>query len=186
MVNKLDEIQGVVLVNKCDILVITESWLTSKISDDLIALPGYVHVRKDRPDNHRGGGLCTFLANNIRFSHLQNLDDPNFETQWFLLKPNRLPRGINSIIVATIYHPPGNDDYLLRNHIYQNLYKALNTYPNSGIILLGDFNQFNPGSLCTSFKLKKLVHSPTRGSNTLDQIYSSLTNFYDKAKILPS
>jgi hypothetical protein len=86
---------------------------------------------------------------------------------------------------ATIYHPPRNDDYLLRNHIYQNFDKVLNNYPNSGIILLGDFNQFNPGSLCTSFKLKKLVHFPTRGSNTLDQIYSSLINFYDKAKILP-
>ena len=185
MANKLDEIQGVASAHKCDIFVITESWLTSKISDDLIAMPGYVHVRKDRPDDHRGGGLCTFIANNIRFFHLQNLDDPNFETQWFLLKPNRLPRGINSIIVATIYHPPGNDDYLLRNHIYQNLDNALNTHPNSAIILLGDFNQFKPGSLCTSFKLKKHVHSPTRGSNTLDQIYSSLINFYDKAKILP-
>ena len=63
-------------------------------------MPGYAHVRKDCPDNHRDGGLCTFLANNIRFFHLQNLDDPNFETLWFLLKPNRLSRVINSIIVA--------------------------------------------------------------------------------------
>jgi hypothetical protein len=60
---------------------------------------------------------------------------------------------------ATIYHPPRNDDYFLRNHIYQNFDKVLNNYPNSGIILLGDFNQFNPGSLCTSFKLKKLACS---------------------------
>jgi hypothetical protein len=36
-------------------------------------MPGYAHVRKDCPDNHRGGGLCAFLANDISFFHLQNL-----------------------------------------------------------------------------------------------------------------
>ena len=48
MVSKLDEIQGVVLTTKCEILVVTESWLSSKMSDDLITIPGYVHVRKDQ------------------------------------------------------------------------------------------------------------------------------------------
>ena len=119
----------------------------------------------------------TFLANNIDFLHLQNLDDLNFEAQWFLLKLDRLPRGINSIVLATVYHPPKNDDYLLRNHIFQCLDAALSTYPNSGIILMGDFNQFNPGNLCSSFRLKKLVILPTRGLNTLDQVYSSLANY---------
>ena len=60
MTNKLDEIQGVISINTCDVLVLTESWLTSKVSDDLIAMPGYVHVRKDRPDAQRGGGILTF------------------------------------------------------------------------------------------------------------------------------
>ena len=119
------------------------------------------------------------------FLYLDEFDDPSFETQWFLLKPNRLPRGINSIIMVTIYHPPGNDDYALRNHIFQFLDRALNRYPNSGIVLLGDFNQFNPGSLCSSSKLKKAVHLPTRGNNTLDQIYTSLGDFYEPATILP-
>mgnify|MGYP002803938125 FL=1 len=104
--------------------------------------------------------------------------------QWFLLKPNRLPRGINLIIMATMYHLPGKDDYALRNHILQFLDRALNRYPNSGIVLLGDFNQFNPGSLCSSFKLKKAVHLPTRGNNTLDQICTSLGDFYDPATTL--
>ena len=72
--------------------------------------------------------LCTFLANNIDFLHLQNLDDLNFETQWFLLKLNRLPRGINSIIFTTVYHSPKNDDYLLRNHIFQYLDATLSIH----------------------------------------------------------
>ena len=185
MVNKIDEIQGVLSTNECDIFVLTESWLTSKVSDNLITIPDYKHIRKDRLNDQRGGGICTYLKRSISFLHLHDFDDPCLETQWFLLKPNRLPRGINSIIIATIYHPPGNDDHALRNHIFQYLDRALNRHPNSEIVLLGDFNQFNPGYLCSSFKLKKAVHSATRGNNTLDQIYTTLSDFYDPATILP-
>ena len=50
---------------------------------------------------------------------------------------------------------------------------------------MGNFNQFRPGNLCSSFKLKKLVKKPTRGSNILDQFYSTLSDYYDEAQILP-
>ena len=59
MVNKIDEICGAVLTNKCDIAVITESWLSSHITDNLISIPGFITVRKDRASDQRGGGLCT-------------------------------------------------------------------------------------------------------------------------------
>ena len=72
-----------------------------------------------------------------------NMNDPEVESQWFLIKSDRLPRGINTIILGTIYH-------------------LLTVYPNSGILALGDFNQFHPGNLCGSFKLKKIVKKPTR------------------------
>jgi hypothetical protein len=51
--------------------------------------------------------------------------------------------------MATVYHPPQTKDYLLRDHLFQSLYTALAEFPNAGIIILGDFNQFTPGSLCS-------------------------------------
>jgi hypothetical protein len=87
---------------------------------------------------------------------------------------DRLPRGINSIILGTVYHPPQSHDHILRSHIFNCLDSLLAAYPNSAIILLGDFNQFQPGNLCSSFSLKKLVTKPTRGNNILDQ---SVLNF---------
>ena len=39
MVNKVDEISSVITINKCDIAVITESWLSSNISNDMISVP---------------------------------------------------------------------------------------------------------------------------------------------------
>jgi len=147
MANKLDEISAVITNNNCNIAVITESWLSSNISNDLISVPGFLALCKDRPDDQRGGGLCTYINAELDFMKLTDLSDPIFETQWILLKPKRLPRGINSIILGTVYHPPQNNDYALRNHLFQSLDSALARFPNSGIIMLGDCNKFNPGSL---------------------------------------
>ena len=59
-------------------------------------------------------------------------------------------------------------------------------YPSSGILVLGDFNQFRPGNLCGSFKLKKIVKKPTRGENVLDQIYTNLSFYYEFTILLPT
>ena len=95
MVNKLDKISETVTNDLCDIAVITESWLSSRVTDQLVSIP-------DRPDHQRGGGLCTFMNSRLDFVQLQELDDPDIESQWFVIKPNRLPRGINSIILGMI------------------------------------------------------------------------------------
>ncbi|CAB4001956.1 Hypothetical predicted protein [Paramuricea clavata] len=95
-----------------------------------------------------------------------------------------IPRGINSILLGTVYHPPQSDDHVLRMHIFKCLDSLLATYPNSAILVLGDFNQFKPGNLCNSFRLTKLVTKPTRESNILDQAFSTLSPYYD-AIILP-
>jgi hypothetical protein len=34
------------------------------------------------------------------------MNNQDMECLWLLLKPDRLPRGISSIILAAIYHPP--------------------------------------------------------------------------------
>ncbi|XP_028411930.1 uncharacterized protein LOC114534656 [Dendronephthya gigantea] len=134
--------------------------------------------------NQRGGGLCSYFNSNLNFTELTDLGDPEIESQWFLIKMDRLPRGINSIILGTVYHPPQSDDHALRTHIFKCLDSSLANYPNSAVLVLGDFNQFKPGNLCNSFRLKTLVTKPTRGSNVLDQAFSTLSAYYD-ATILP-
>ena len=129
--------------------------------------------------------VCSFINSQLNFIELSDLHSPDFECQWFLIKPNRLPRGINSIILGTVYHPPGNDDNKLRAYLFDCLDKAFSNHPNSGIIVLGDFNQFKPRNLCSSFKLKNLVTKAIRGKSILDQAYSTLSPYYSKADILP-
>ena len=98
---------------------------------------------------------------------------------------NRLPRGINSIIMATVYHPPQNNDLKLKKHLFQSLDSALTKFPNATIVKLGDFNNLNPGSLMSSFNLKQMVRKPTRGNNIVDKIYTTLSKYYTDAMILP-
>ena len=103
-------------------------------------------------------------SSRLNVIELGNLCEPEIEALWFLIKTDRLPRGINFIVLGTVYHPPQGDDRILRSHIFNSLDSLLATYPNSAIMLLGDFNQFKPANLCSSFKLKKLVTKPTRGN----------------------
>lgn len=83
MVNKLDEVHWWIPVNYPDIVVITETGLTSNVPNDLITIPGYKFIRKDRQNGQTGGGICTFFKNSTDYLHLQECEDPNFESQWF-------------------------------------------------------------------------------------------------------
>ena len=52
--------------------------------------------------------------------HLKELSHPEIESLRLLIKPSRLPRGINSIILAAIYHPPKSDDRVLLTQVRVN------------------------------------------------------------------
>ena len=99
------------------------------------------------PNNQRGAGLCTYINSRLNFVELTDLSEPEIESPWFLIRMERLPRGINSIILGTVYHPPQSDDHVLRMHIFKFLDSLLATYPNSAILVFGDFNQFKPDNL---------------------------------------
>ena len=117
--------------------------------------------------------------------HLKELSHPEVESLWLLIKPSRLPRGINYIILAAIYHPPKSDDRVLLTHLIESLDSALTSYPASAIIIAGDFNQFRHSQLCNSFSLKQVVKHATSGSNILDKILTNASKFYNVPEILP-
>jgi hypothetical protein len=125
-----------------DIVVITETWLSPNVSNSAINLNGFSIFRRDRRDGRRGGGVCVYVNDHMPVVHLKELSHPEVESLWLLIKPSRLPRGINSIILAAIYHPPKSDDRVLLTHLIESLDSALisiprcrtNRYANSFII----------------------------------------------------
>ena len=80
MIYRIDEIFASISTNLYDVVVITETWLNSRISDELIRIPGYVPCRRDRPNDQRGGGLCTYINSRLTFVELIDLNEPEIES----------------------------------------------------------------------------------------------------------
>ena len=111
-----------------------------------------------------------YIKNSIQYQVLQDLHDISYEIIWVHIHPHRLPRGIPSLIMATLYHPPSADDPHLLDHLVKSLFTIESIFPNSGVILLGDFNELNISRLKYNFKLKQIFKFATCGRNKLDLI----------------
>ena len=107
------------------------------------------------------------------------------ETLWLTIYPYKLPREVSCITVGVIYHPPNSNNTELYNHISHCLDHILQVHPDSGVLLVGDFNHFKDASIKQSFKLVQLVKKPTRGDNILDKILTNMDKFYATPQILP-
>ena len=63
IVNKIAELHHISYVDKCDLVFITETWLTPHITSGLLdPQSNFTIIRKDR-NNSRGGGVCAFVKN---------------------------------------------------------------------------------------------------------------------------
>ena len=61
--------------------------------------------------------------------------------------------------------------------------------PSTSFIIAGDFNPtsngFRPAKLVRYYsKLKQIIKNPTRGSNTLDLLFTDISTFFETPKIL--
>ena len=175
---KIDEVWHCVTHANFDVVCLTETWLREHIHNNVLSINGFNLVRLDRKTRIHGG-VCTYIKDSIQFSILDDLIDPLYEVLWIIIRPARLPRGISSIVIGTVYHPPNANDSAMLTYLMDCLSSVESKHPNSGILLLGDFNGLNVANLKSSFNLKQIVKFPTRGQNTLDFILTNLQDFYN-------
>ena len=109
---------------------------------------------------------------------LDDLQDPSCQMPGAKLRPVRLPRGCNSIVVGTLYHPPSASDPALMEYLIKCLLTIESCYPNCGILFAGDFNRLQITCIRNNFQLKQIVHFPTRGRRTLDLIFTNISEYY--------
>jgi hypothetical protein len=100
---KIDEVRPFVLDLNLDLACITETWLRGSITE-VIHIPGYKVIRKDRIRTSHGG-VCVFIREEINCSRLNAFESSNQEVLWLKILPKRLPRGVPCIVLGTIYHP---------------------------------------------------------------------------------
>ena len=180
----IDEVRVAICNANLDFICIMETWLKNHIDDNFVLVPGYNIIRRDRVTSDHGS-ICIYVHDSIRYDVLSDFTDENFEVLWVKIRPKRLPRGIPSIIVGTVYHPPSAIDSLILNYLYESLSKIEAIFPDCGLFLLGDFNKLNCSRLKNAFDLRQIVPFPTRGQSKLDLVFTNLSTFYDVPKKLP-
>ena len=134
---KIDEIRDTVHYANFDFICITETWFKDHIDNNVISISGYNVARPDRCKAEHGG-VCIYIKDSIQFKVLEDLKNNQFEVPWSQLRPSRLPRGITSIVVGTLYHPPSAADTHMLDYLYDCLSIIEARFPGCGIILLGD------------------------------------------------
>ena len=155
---KLDEVFDVITNANLDIACITETWLRDHIHDNIVSIPGYNLVRRDRIDVIHGG-VCTYIKKGLKYTVLEDLYDDKIEAIWLQLRPSRLPRGLSSIIIANVYHPQtdeGVSDSEILHYLYDSMSTIESCFSNCGVLITGDFNRLDTSRFKNAFQLNIL------------------------------
>ena len=133
---KLNELRvAMVEKNGPDIFCACEIFLEPNMSNNQIAIDGYVIHRKDRAatQNKNGGGLVLYCRNSLTCSRRSDLEISSLETLWAEIElPNARP-----FLVCTTYRPPNALSEWI-DHFEEELSIAQATGLEN--IVMGDFN----------------------------------------------
>lgn len=173
------------------VLGLSETWLEPDIQDDVINIPNYSIVRKDR--NRRGGGVCFYVNNCIKFKVLDTptSDIAQLEQLWISFK-----YAGKNMCLGTLYRPPNTN----LTHCLELLENTLTTFiPEYDLILFGgdlnvDISNLNNLNTCQLIKffnkygLHQIILQPTHvtstSSTTIDIIVTSNVNLVQNASVI--
>ena len=150
--------------------IVTETWLSADIPDNIINIPGFILAHKDR-HNGFGGGCAISVSDEIPMKIRNDLSDIwNVRGQLVYIFPLSINRG---------------DLENFYDH-FQSYYDILTTEnPDTGSIAAGNFNPCSnsfdakyPTKYC-DVNLKQVVKAPTRNSNVLDLIFTNVGMYYN-------
>ena len=153
------------------------------MDDCNVAINGFYCERKDRLDK-RAGGVACYFKHNLQYIIIIALENPSLEVIWIQIMPKLLPRKLSCIILACMYHPPGSDSGLMREHIINGIDSVARTHPECGVIVMGEFNHFKDNFIKTHYRYIQIVKGPTRWQSLLDKVWTNMYLVYDSPIIL--
>ena len=172
-----------------DVITVSETFLTGKVLNSDLKLPGYQEIiRRDRPTH--GGGLAVYIRNGLSYKRVAEYESNSFEQIWLRLNTTQ-----GKLLVCVAYRPPDYDEFW--DLFDYNLEQTKLSNPGIKYFLTlgdlnGDFETVNGTKLkdlCVSHNFKYLIDEPTRITPTrlsvLDQILVNMPNFVRNAHVLP-
>lgn len=176
--NKTGILEKIIVDKKLDVLCITEHWMTNaelevnSILKHLQLVTGYC-----RSIRIHGGVAIYSKYISSEYKVLNYFNNISVELDCELAGVEFLD--IDTIVIAVYRSPQGNFETFFR--VMELALSYLNK-KNRKTILCGDFNlHFNAGNkdaecfvnLCCMYGFEMKVHEPTRGTNCLDNVFSS-------------
>ena len=189
---KIDELDAVVSINHADIICITETWLSSAIPDNVIALPNFNLFRNDCLSSI-DRGVCAYINSNIYCRRLTEFESPTIESLWLLVRPKKLPRTVSVILLAVVYHSTVSRQFEnaeLYSHIQCNVDSFFQLHPDALILVTGDFNFRSTGLDANHIKritgLSQIIKVATRADAILDWcLTNSRDNIFQSIQLPP-
>lgn len=197
--NKKAEFENLIHTVSPDIVVGTESWLTSDILDSEV-FPvnlGYNVFRRDRDAPCRGGGVFILVSKLLTATRA-----PELETDCELLWVKIETEGSKPLYVGAYYKPEETDEHSV---FELKSYLSMLTNSENIIWLFGDFNMpkfdrennniyvnCKSTALYECFQetiqdnnLHQMVNFPTRGNNSLDLYFTNRPSLVSNVILLP-
>lgn len=190
LVPHFEEIESILADGVLDLLIISESWLHSRVSDSLVSVNNYQLFRLDRrvqlPNGSikRGGGVCIYAKNDHSVTTWPHLEKSNSDLE--LLSVTCKKGNNRKINLHAVYRPPTGNVQSAINQIRENIIEIKQCSSGDNIII-GDMNidslsQDRHARLVHHFagacNLKQVVSEPTRftgkGCSLLDHIYTDM------------
>ena len=103
LLNKIDQIRYLLVKHKFSILHLSETFLTSKIVTELVSIPGYNIVRRDRV-GRLGGGLVTFIESSLPYKPISDLNGILSETMTIKISPGHCKPFLTTAIYRPLTH----------------------------------------------------------------------------------
>ncbi len=182
---KMDELRLECATRKPDIIVITESWLSTCHDDSIFHIRNYILFRQDRL-NKSGGGVAVWINASLHSERLfPTCTSPMGEYLFLNFKYN-----LKLYAICAAYIPPqrsSQDEKEIIDFIIDELDVISAQHPNCFMIVCGDLNRLDTDLLESSHDLIPKVSDPTRGAAILDQILisSNISQFYPCAEAGP-
>ena len=107
--------------------------------------------------------MACYVAETIPYERLHDFEEDGRE----------LPKKYSCIMLACTYHPPGAENWSMREYMINSMDIILRGSPDCDVILSGDFNQFNDTFLRTHYGYEQLVKTATRNFAILDNMWSN-------------
>ncbi len=147
--NKMDNLRARISfqrdIRDCNILCLTETWLTPTVPDTAVTpSDNFSVLRMDRTaeaGKTKGGGVCFFINKKWcgprNISILSRSCSPHLEHLSIICRPFYLPREFSSIVVTAVYIPPQADTSLALSKLHNELSGYINKHPDAVCIIAG-------------------------------------------------